>query len=156
VCYGRSDLPCAETFDTEAAALLPTLPPVDRIVTSPSSRCIRLADTIARARGLAAVVDPRLAEMDFGRWEGVPWDAVPRAELDAWAADFHGARPHGGESVAMLAARVASALSGLGRGGGGGSVAAVTHNGVIRAALAAAGRPGAWDWITPFGGWVEI
>lgn len=154
VCYGRADLPCADTFDAEAAAVLAALPAVDRIVTSPAGRCARLAGAIGRARGLPVAVDPRLAEMDFGRWEGLAWDAVPRAELDAWAADFHDARPHGGESVAMLAARVGQALVDLRNGGG--AVAAVTHNGVIRAALAAAGRPGAWRADTPFGGWVEV
>ena len=153
VCYGRADLPCADTFDADAALVVGTLPPVDRVVTSPAGRCLRLADAIGRARGLAVAVDPRLAEMDFGRWEGVSWDKVPRAELDAWAADFHGARPHGGESVAMLAARVSDALADLRRGG---AVATVTHNGVIRAALAAAGRTGAWQATTPFGEWVEI
>ena len=49
--------------------------------------------------------------MDFGRWEGLPWSAVPRAELDAWAADLMHARPHGGESVAMLLARTRRALA---------------------------------------------
>ena len=55
--------------------------------------------------------DERLREFDFGTWEGVRWDAIPRAELDAWAADFFHARPHGGESVHMLRERVETAIA---------------------------------------------
>jgi alpha-ribazole phosphatase len=36
------------------------------------------------------------------------WDAIDRAAIDAWAADFAHARAHGGESVAQFAARVAA------------------------------------------------
>lgn len=150
-CIGRTDLRLADTFEAEAAAILMALPPVRRIVTSPLSRCTRLAELIARERRLPVAVEPRLAEMSFGRWDGLPWDEVPRAEVDAWAADLHNARPHGGESVAELAARVAAALVNLGDGD-----LVVTHNGVIRAALAAAGREGAWEARVPFGSFVEI
>lgn len=150
-CYGRTDLALADSFNAEAAAVLDDLPPISRVVTSPLTRCTRLAELIGRARGLTVATDTRLVEMDFGHWEGLPWDDIPRGELDAWAADFYHARPHSGESVAQLAARVAAALVGLSDG-----TLVVTHNGVIRAALAAAGRPGAWEAQVPFGGWMEI
>jgi alpha-ribazole phosphatase len=48
--------------------------------------------------------------MDFGTWEGLPWESVPRAELDAWAADLHAYAPGGGEPLAQMLARVQSAL----------------------------------------------
>ena len=44
--------------------------------------------------------DARLAELDFGHWEMQSWDGIPRAEVDAWAADVAHYRPGGGESVA--------------------------------------------------------
>ncbi len=71
-----------------------------------------------------------IAEMDFGSWEGVPWDEVSRAGLDAWAADLLGFRGHGGESVGDLAARVESGLRDLG-----GEDLVVCHLGVIRAVI---------------------
>jgi alpha-ribazole phosphatase len=98
--------------------------------------------------------DPRLAEMDFGAWEGRPWAAIPRRELDAWAADLTGARPHGGESVADLSARALAAL----RDAAQGPVPAlvVTHAGVIKAAMAQARGPAGWQAQVDFGGWLRL
>lgn len=154
VCYGRTDLGLAPGFAAAAAAALAGLPPVARVVSSPLSRCLRLAELIAAARGLALETDARLAEMDFGDWEGRKWSDLPRVGLDQWAADFHGARPHRGESVAMLAARVAAALE----------AAAprdppdlwVTHAGVARAACALRGRDPGWDTRLDFGAWLDL
>ena len=50
--------------------------------------------------------DARLAELDFGQWEMRPWDAIVRAEIDAWAADVAVYRPGGGESVIDMAQRI--------------------------------------------------
>ncbi|WP_428102043.1 alpha-ribazole phosphatase [Candidatus Rariloculus sp.] len=132
MCYGRMDVGLADTFAEEAAAVLAALPSVHQVVTSPLNRCLQLAKYIAEARNLPIEVDGRLMELDFGRWEGRPWSAVPEADLDAWARDFMLARPHGGESIAMLRDRVAAVLSDWSARRK--SVAIVTHAGVIRAA----------------------
>ncbi|NWG45917.1 MAG: alpha-ribazole phosphatase [Alphaproteobacteria bacterium] len=153
LCYGRSDLGLAGTFEAEADAVLAALPQPARIVSSPLSRCLRLAERIASVHGVTLERDDRLREMDFGRWEGRPWADIPRAELDAWAADFLTARPHGGESVALLAARVAAALADL---AGPGPVCVVTHSGVIRAALAARDGPEGWRADIAFGAIVPL
>jgi alpha-ribazole phosphatase len=135
-CYGRSDAALAPSFAAEAEALLAELPEIARIATSPLARCRRLADALGDRLGLPVAADPDLAEMDFGAWEGRPWDAIPAA------------RPHGGESVAMLLARTRRALARL-RGAPGAGLA-ITHAGVIRAALFDAGDPGAWQREIPF------
>jgi alpha-ribazole phosphatase len=153
-CYGQSDLAVGPGFAAEAAAIDAGLPPVAFVVTSPLRRARRLAEALAERRGLDPHEDPRLAELDFGSWENVAWDAVPRAELDAWAGDFLLARPGGGESVAMLAARVAEALADWGRRPGAGLL--VTHAGVIRAARALAGEPNAWTSHIGFGRWTSL
>jgi len=154
LCYGRTELPPGPDVAAEAARIAAALPPLARIVTSPLARARALAEALGPPLGLSPEPDPRLAEMDFGSWEGLRWDDVPRAELDAWAADLLGARPHGGESVAMLAARMAEALAALEAGPA--PVLVVTHAGPIRAALARAGRPGAWEARIPFGGLVPL
>ncbi|HEX8486492.1 alpha-ribazole phosphatase [Sphingomonas sp.] len=154
VCYGASDLDCADTFAQEAAALLPDLPAFDRLITSPLRRCRRLADVIVAATDKPVTIDARLAEMDFGAWEGLRWDDIPRPEIDAWAADFHDARPHGGESIATFAARVAGALADARAAPG--STLMVTHQGVVRAARAAAERDDAWRFTLAYGGWIAI
>jgi alpha-ribazole phosphatase len=154
LCYGRTDLGLAAGFDDEAARLATELPQTHRVITSPLSRCASLARHIASVRGLPLLTDPRLMEMDFGTWEGRHWAEIPRPELDAWADDLTGARPHGGETVAELAERAAAALSDAARG----PVPAliVTHAGVIKAALAARQGPQGWHAQIGFGAWLVL
>lgn len=154
VCYGITDLDLAPTFEDEAAAIVATLPVADRLVSSPLRRCRRLAERIGAARGVVPVFDERLREFDFGTWEGVRWGAIPRAELDAWAADFFHARPHGGESVHMLRERVEAAIADYRRSGE--SHVVITHAGVIKAALAQSGHPDGWKAAVEFGAAVRI
>lgn len=154
VCYGRSDLRLEADFEAEAERLAQALPPFRRILSSPLSRCLRLAESLSKARDRPLAVDERLIEIDFGRWEGQRWDAIARAELDAWAADLEGARPHGGETVAELAARSRAAL----RDAMIGPVPAlvVSHAGVIKSALAAMQGPSGWKSEVGFGEWREL
>ena len=154
VCYGVTDLDLAPTFEEEAARVVDALPPAERLVTSPLGRCRRLADRIAAAQSLAPVVDPRLKEMDFGTWEGVPWDAIPRDEMEAWAAGFLHARPHGGESVHMLYERARAAIADYRATGL--SHIVVTHAGVIKAVRAEDRHPNAWKSNVEFGGTVRL
>ena len=131
-CYGRLDVPLADTFPQEAAALeqrIRRLGPLP-FYCSPAARCLRLAERL----GLDPVIDPRLQELDFGQWEGMPWDQIERPALDAWAADFIRRPCPRGESYAALINRVEAflgdlAAQGLERAG------LITHAGVIRAAL---------------------
>ena len=154
VCYGISDLDVTGSFAEEAQAALENLPAVDSIVTSPLLRCRRLADHIATAHAMPVTQDRRLREMDFGTWEGRAWADIPRAELDLWAADFLHARPHGGESVAMLAARTQEAIVELGNTQK--HVLIVTHAGVIKAALAAGSTTADYSATISYGGFVTL
>ncbi len=153
-CYGRTDLALAVGFAAEADRLADTLPPLAAVVTSPLARCRRLAEAIAARRGLTVQVDPRITEIDFGRWEGVPWADIPRAELDAWAADLLHARPHGGETVAELAGRVGAALADWRRGPR--PLLAVTHAGVIKAVRVRRAGPAAWEGSLGWGMWETV
>ncbi|MEM1086962.1 MAG: histidine phosphatase family protein, partial [Pseudomonadota bacterium] len=112
ICYGQTDLSLAGSFESEAQAALDTLPEFEAIITSPLERCRQLADFIGLQTNLNVTEDTRLMEMDFGAWEGVAWDDIPRDEIDEWAEDILHARPHGGESVAMLRDRSRTALKG--------------------------------------------
>lgn len=111
VCYGKSDVPLAGDVAASAAALAARLaalhvPRPDRLWSSPSTRCSSIASRLARHFGCVEILDARLQEIDFGAWERMRWDDIGREALDAWAADLHHARVHGGESVAQFAARV--------------------------------------------------
>ncbi|MGX9353827.1 histidine phosphatase family protein [Roseobacteraceae bacterium S113] len=141
ICYGRTDLSLAASAPDDIAAAVAPLTKAQQIFTSPLKRCRQLADAIGKNTVLDGVV-----EMDFGAWEMTPWDAINRAELDAWAADFLHARPHGGESVAQLRDRVDAALAAIPDG-----ALVVTHHGVIKAAAALRGHPEGWDINVAFG-----
>ena len=134
ICYGRSDIGLPDSFPADAESVLATLPEFDRIVSSPLTRCHRLAEFVAGHHGMEISVETRLQEMDFGKWERCPWSDIPRKELDAWANNFFHARPHGGESVAMLKARSLEALAELNHDNE--ATLVVTHAGVIKMALA--------------------
>ncbi len=149
-CYGQTDLGLASSFDSEYAQLKGTLPPFTRVISSPLSRCRTLAERLASAFDQRVMIDERLIEMDFGSWEGHRWDALPRAELDAWAADFCHAAPHGGESVATLHRRVQGAIRD--HASTTGDVLLVTHAGVIRAAFAPRLEQSLFETRVEFGG----
>lgn len=143
VCYGRSDVPLAESADASAQAVRARLaalgaPLPEQIWTSPLARCASVAARLAHAFDAPLRADPRWQEMDFGAWELQRWDDIDRAALDAWAADLLHACAHGGESVAQFAARVAQMAAAVEQAG----VAqwALTHAGVIRAFAAHALR----------------
>lgn len=98
----------------------------------------RLAGPELRARqtaqclGLQATAEPRLADLDYGRWRGEKLDSIHPGELEVWLADPAQA-PHGGESVVDLLDRVAGWLGSLTDRTV--RTVAVTHPAVVRAAI---------------------
>ncbi len=155
ICYGRTDLALAPTFAEEAAAVLARLEPAAALVSSPLGRCRALAERIGSALHLQPAYDHRLQEMDFGAWEGQDWNDIPRMELDAWAADFLHARPHGGESVHAFVARVHEVLAELRKDGV--SRLVVTHAGVIKASTVDKGADfSAFENSVAYGGMLRI
>jgi alpha-ribazole phosphatase len=142
ICYGRSDA----MLSGESQAQLPDFSrqliaehgPFDTVFTSPRLRCRWLADAITRGN----VVEPALAEMDFGRWEGRRWADIPGPDLDAWTANVLHYRPGGGESLHDLARRLTPWLeeTTVFAHRTGKTVLAVTHGGPIRVAIALAKR----------------
>ena len=142
VCYGSLDV-AAENAEAHAARLRAELPPGLPLWSSPLQRCRALAEALHAAPRF----DARLAEMDFGDWEGRLWDAIPRQQLDAWAADVAGYAPPGGESPLALQARalaLVEALQALDLP----DAVLITHAGVMRVLVAHfRGLPPA-QWLT--------
>jgi alpha-ribazole phosphatase len=103
VCYGSTDLAIApgQLEQTLAALQLPAGLP---IYSSPLRRCAELAARLTPTPHY----DSRLVEMHFGAWEMQPWDSIPRADIDAWAADMVHYNPGGGESVLQMAERISA------------------------------------------------
>lgn len=143
MCYGKSDVPLAATAEAGAASIAARLAALgarapQRIETSPLTRCASVARVLGQMHGgLAPRADAHLAEMDFGAWEMQRWDAIERAQIDAWAADFEHARAHGGENVAQFDARVSAWFDAFDMPAHEG-LWVVAHAGVIRAITARA------------------
>lgn len=95
------------------------------VVTSPAWRCVAVGRWLRRW-GWIHHIDPALAELDFGAWDGLAWAAIAPAEIDAWCVDFPGHAPGGGETLAALLARAAAWQPGAAR-------AIVTHGGWLLA-----------------------
>ena len=131
--------------DAMAAGRFPTDEPLNAVGHRQVDACVELGRTDAafcgpekRARqtaellGVHAVVDPKLADLDCGRWRGDVLGGVLPADLAIWLTDPTQA-PHGGESVVGVIDRVRSWLEELTSRRG--RLVAITHPAVIRAAI---------------------
>ncbi len=146
IVYGRTDVPLADTFDTErvevaarVARFWPDGP--TSIVASPATRARRLAEHLHATTGAdqPLTFDDRLLEIGFGAWEMQRWNDLDRSALDAWMADYVQVRPpHGdlpGENLTDLAGRVGGAIDDA-IAAGSEHTLVVCHGAVIRVALA--------------------
>lgn len=114
--------------------LLGRVPSCAKILRSPA----RSAAETAESLGLDAEVEPLLRECDFGRWVGRSFEDVQSRDPDA-IADWllnPDAAPHQGESFSKVMTRVAGWMDGLIAASG--SILAITHPTIIRAAIACA------------------
>ncbi len=128
VCYGQTDVALSAAGWAAIPGMVAALAGLSgaRVWTSPAQRCV----AVAEALGAPFQRDARLLELDFGAWEGVAWDDVPRAALDLWAARPADFAAPGGESVAALGTRVRSFHDDLRRSGQDSIV--ITHGGVLK------------------------
>ncbi|MET0743284.1 MAG: histidine phosphatase family protein [Microvirga sp.] len=143
---GQKDIPLndvgrvqAEEAGRRLRALVPRYEDLD-YVCSPMTRTRETMEILREAIGLhpgSYRLDERLVELTFGDWEGLTWKEVrtrdPRLaaarERDKWGY----VPPGGGESYAMLAARVGPILDDMTR-----DTVVVAHGGVARALLSVA------------------
>lgn len=113
VCYGASDVLCSSgAMESAALGLLEALPRGLPIISSPLSRCERLAQTLCRLEPTFVYkTDEKLSEMNFGAWEMQAWDAIVPEELTAWTNAFASYRCGGtGQSTGIFVQRVAQLL----------------------------------------------
>lgn len=139
LCYGATDVAAHHDETLVAAAAVSVaigqMPATGMaFFSSPLQRCAALAKAITALRPDLPPChhDTNLAEMDFGAWEGAPWQAVARSEFDAWMADFADGRAGGtGESTRLFMRRVGIAWDAWRASGS--DALWVTHAGVMRA-----------------------
>lgn len=136
---GRSDVELTDNGRRQAAALGTSLGPVSSLVTSPLRRAVDTAGALGL--GVAATVDHRWVEVDYGEFEGQALGDVPAEVWRRWRSDptF---RPERGETLAEVGERVRDACAelfseeGSGARSGDGDVVVVSHVSPIKAAVA--------------------
>ena len=130
---GRTDLELADPGAARRWADAWSLEPPAHVVASPLARAQQTAAALADRWGLGVEGEPRLAELDFGRWDGRTWAEIERDDgdaLGAWMADWTATPAPGGESFADVQARVRDWLDDVNR-----DAVVVAHAGSIRAVL---------------------
>lgn len=141
--YGQNDIE-ADTSDHAAMRALGAALPTDAVwITSHLKRTRQTASAVEPhvAAAPTPVIEPDLAEQNFGAWQGMTFDEL-KDHLDGgfdafWRAPGH-TTPPGGESFATVIDRVGDAVRGLTETYAGRDIIAFAHGGSIRAALALA------------------
>jgi len=108
LCYGDMDVPLAVGWEEGANALMKSLSldfseASNVCYHSPLSRAAELADYISKGHSEVASA---LKELDFGDWEGLHWQDIPRQDIDTWMEDIVNSAPYNGESLQVVADRV--------------------------------------------------
>jgi alpha-ribazole phosphatase len=137
---GHTDIPLDDTGRQQARRLaehLLQLEKVEAVYASDLVRARETAEIIAQAFNLKPLIDPRLRELCFGKWEGLTFNqvyAIYRAEFEQWYNSLAEFCVPGGESFSDVANRSLEAIADI-KQKNRGTVAAVTHGGVIKAVL---------------------
>ena len=105
VCYGRLDIAPDQTDLERLVAELREAKAPDLVYSSPLQRCHRTALAMHSMGWPSPGVDARVAEMNFGDWEGKLWNDIGREEIERWRANIADHVPPGGESVRTVAER---------------------------------------------------
>jgi len=109
------------------------------IMTSPLRRCADPAKAWAQQANIDCLVEARLAEMDYGNWEGKTMETIRQeypGMLERWRADPTGMRPPGGESPEELRARLRDWWTEIREKFDGRHLLVVAHSGSLRMLLA--------------------
>jgi probable phosphoglycerate mutase len=108
------------------------------VYTSPLSRSVKTAESIAKHYDLKVQIHPGLADIDYGEWQGLsPEEAGQRwpEEIDAWDNHPHLARIPGGETLSDLRARLMQTVNELAARHAGETVVLVGHTVINRIIL---------------------
>ena len=134
---GRTDVPLSDVGRRQAESLARRMKTisVEALYSSPLVRALETARMVGQAIGLEPWVDQRLVELNYGAWEGRPFEEVKRtmpAVYQAWDADPAHVAPPEGETGLQLIERVTPFLAELAQKYQHGNVVVVCHRTVCR------------------------
>ena len=137
---GQADPPLSPLGREQARAVARELAEakLDVLLASDLSRALETARQVGEPHGLVPTPDPRLRELDVGRWSGLRREEIEALDADTlerFAAGDPDARPEGGETRREIRQRVRAAMAEIAASFAGRRVGVVTHLGVIRALL---------------------
>ncbi len=137
---GQSNPALNDRGRTQLAALVHVLAaePIDAVYASDLLRARQTAQVIAQSRAVECRLRPGLREVYFGRWEGLTWEQVERADsvyAQRWIDDYPHVCAPGGERVQDFERRVLDEVQWLSGEAKNRCIAVVTHAGVLRAVL---------------------
>jgi broad specificity phosphatase PhoE len=146
-CIGWTDVPLSDRGRAQCASLIAADGMLQQLLADRSGDLYVESSDVSRARDTAAAIsecfevpvheNADLREMHFGAWEGRTWGELEVEDgerLATWMAHWQLAAPPGGESLAHMQRRVATALRRL-RQRPERRVLVVSHAGWIRLAL---------------------
>jgi broad specificity phosphatase PhoE len=138
---GRADVPLNDTGLAQAEATARRITAEWQpatIYSSPLSRAVRTAEAIAQPLGLPVQIHGGLADIDYGRWQGLTPDEA-RAQwpekVDAWYCNPQSASIPGGETLDRVRVRAMKAVNQLAARHPGQTIVLVGHTVVNRAIL---------------------
>lgn len=129
----------AEGFEHMSHSMGDTPPKWDAIVSSPLRRCVDFSETLAEQYQCDFYQDQRLAEIDFGDWDGMKTDDIAKRwpdKLEQFWQNPMDFPPPNAETMQDFQARVIDAKRALINQLKGKHTLVVSHGGVIRMMLA--------------------
>jgi alpha-ribazole phosphatase len=137
---GQADIPMNSLGELQAQALGRRLAQeaFEEIFASDLARAVTTARLIAVYHSCPVVIDSRLREICFGKWEGLTYAEIAHTDperLHAWETrDLQAAGPEG-ESLTQLAQRIQSFLDDLAKAHTEGTILIVSHGGALNVML---------------------
>jgi len=141
ICYGSLDVPLSPRGIEQARSIARCLSNqrLDAIYTSPSQRCVETARYIAAGRSCAVEPVDALRELNFGDFEGRPYDEIAECYpglYREWMEHPTDVHFPGGEDFRTMANRVTAITRELLVGHSNQPIALLSHGGAIRIILA--------------------
>lgn len=139
---GTADVELDEAGREQVSRVVERLSGVEfaAIYSSPLSRCYELAAAVAADHGMEVVSDPRLGEIDLGRWDGETFKDILARDgeiLKRWTEDPTSVTVPGGESLISVQDRAMEWFAEATSAHPEATILASSHGGPIRAMIAA-------------------
>jgi len=142
-CYGRLNVGLSAEGQRQLRAVSTRLrdEPIGAVYVSPRKRAIESAEILAPDHSCPITIEERLCEIDFGDFEGRPYDEIAKTHPELYRQWMEHPTdvqfPHG-ESFGQMQTRVLEAGREIYARHRGETIAIVSHGGVNRILLAAA------------------